>query len=661
MGEIRTVGKVNIDLTDYPGEDFYSEGAVEDELLKVSESVARDDFRKTIENNTSWPFLYHLSPVRENIVSWLPIKKDEKVLEIGAGMGAVTHGLLTKAKSVDSIDLSLKRSLVNANRHKYYDNLTIKVGNFSDVEPKLDNDYDWIMLIGVFEYAISYIKGDNPFVDFLKIIKKHLKPDGRIVIAIENRLGLKYFAGCKEDHTCGFFDGIENYKDGGQVRTFSRNRLEDIIKEAGADDIHFYYPYPDYKLPNTIFSDKRLPKLGELKDNIRNFDQDRVVLFDETNAYDGIINEGLFPVFSNSYEVVIGPDVSIDYTKYSVDRNDEYCISTSIVCENNVKKVVKKAENKAAISHIVTMNKAYPILCERFRESELKINKVIGFNEESGIIEFEFVEGKTLESLLDECVQKNDKEGFIKLFEKYKKLVFHNDDSPIFDSDLIFSNIIVDDSGNFTAIDYEWIKFTKGNSYELVQRAIKNYLIPQNFRCAVSNWIDVQNEYDEALFQQNINGNSIPMPDIRHKIGKGAYSFDYMTDRVAGLDAKIQVYEDFGNGFTEENSYFLSDVKKYGANMLLEIPLKENIKAVRIDPGDKPARFYVNQILFNENDVTSKLIGNLKNGINDPRTSVQKGNVFIFKTTDPHIKLNVKDLKNVTGVLKIDCRLEYIY
>lgn len=37
------------------------------------------------------------------------------------------------------------------------------------------------------------------------MIKKHLAPGGRIVIAIENKYGLKYFAGCKEDHLGTYF------------------------------------------------------------------------------------------------------------------------------------------------------------------------------------------------------------------------------------------------------------------------------------------------------------------------------------------------------------------------------------------------------------------------------------------------------------------------
>ena len=155
--------------------------------------------------------LYHLSDLRENIVEWLPMDKSMKVLEVGSGCGAITGSLSRKAGSVTCVDLSRKRSLINAYRHKDCGNVTIHVGNFTDIEPDLPKDYDYVCLIGVFEYGQSYIGGDTPFTDFYKILKKHVKPGGRIVIAIENKLGLKYWAGCREDHVGAFFAGLEDY------------------------------------------------------------------------------------------------------------------------------------------------------------------------------------------------------------------------------------------------------------------------------------------------------------------------------------------------------------------------------------------------------------------------------------------------------------------
>jgi len=188
---IEEIGKVRLDYSKYPGEDFYCDGEVEDELLKIVQSTQPSEFGRVIQERKKWPVLYHLSPLRENIVSWLPLGKKDKVLEVGSGCGAITGALSKKAGEVTCVDLSKKRSLINAWRHQECDNVTIHVGNFKDIEPELPSDYDFICLIGVFEYGQSYIGGDTPYEDFLKLLLPHLKPDGRIVIAIENKYGLK--------------------------------------------------------------------------------------------------------------------------------------------------------------------------------------------------------------------------------------------------------------------------------------------------------------------------------------------------------------------------------------------------------------------------------------------------------------------------------------
>lgn len=184
--------------------------------------------------------------------------------------------------------------------------MKIMVGNFQDVESSLTEKYDYITLIGVFEYSQGYIGtatalcGNAP---------THCPPSGtgagRTVIAIENRLGLKYWAGCTEDHVGKYFEGLENYPDTRSVRTFSRKELSDIIDQAGEFKTTFYYPYPDYKFPMTIYSDKRLPKKGELRDNFCNFDRNRIQLFNEGKVYDSLTDAGLFQEFSNSFLVIV--------------------------------------------------------------------------------------------------------------------------------------------------------------------------------------------------------------------------------------------------------------------------------------------------------------------------------------------------------------------
>lgn len=302
---IDRVGNVTLDYTYYAGRDLYSDGEIEDELLDIVKNNSEDCFEDIIVERKSWPIMYHLSNVRSNIVDWIGITKEDSVLEVGAGCGAITGKLADMAKNVTCIELSQKRSLINAYRNINRDNINILLGNFENIEKNITEKYDYITLIGVFEYGELYIDDKQPYNTFLKKIKKHLKENGKIVIAIENKLGLKYWAGCKEDHVGKYFEGIEDYVNTKGVRTFSKNELEEMFKEIGMDKYEFYYPYPDYKLPKLIYSDNYLPKVGELNNNLWNFDNERIISFDETKVYNMIIKEKMFPIYSNSYLIIL--------------------------------------------------------------------------------------------------------------------------------------------------------------------------------------------------------------------------------------------------------------------------------------------------------------------------------------------------------------------
>ena len=342
------IGNVMLNYNYYTGEDFYSEGVSEDILLDIVQRYRESEYEHVIQNSRSWSVMYHLSYIRENIVSWLPIDKNAKVLEIGAGCGAITGKLAEMAGSVTCIELSKKRSLINANRHREYDNIEIIVGNFEEIEKEITEKYDFITLIGVLEYAESYIHESDPYHALLRAVGKHLAPGGKLVTAIENRFGLKYFAGCKEDHTGTYYSGIEGYPDFEGVKTFSKQMLRGLMQEAGFQT-KFYYPYPDYKLPHTIYSEEYLPKAGELTTNLRNFDADRVVTFDEGRVFDSLIEEGLFQHFSNSFLVLASYEDIWEncsalpvFAKYANERSPQYRVATVIMQEKNNKRAVYK-------------------------------------------------------------------------------------------------------------------------------------------------------------------------------------------------------------------------------------------------------------------------------------------------------------------------------
>ncbi len=290
----------NLDF--YSGTDYYSDGDIEDEILEIVKSGKNID--EVLANDSRWPILYHLSPIRQNIINWYPFKENASCLEIGGGCGAITDALCKSLKEVKVVELSKRRASIIFERHKAYDNLEIIVGNLNDIT--FDQKFDYITLNGVLEYAGSFTKTNEPYKDFLKQIKKYLKPDGKLIIAIENRYGLKYFAGAKEDHTGKEFDGITGYIGNNNVRTFGKKELEYLLQESGYPTQEFYYPHPDYKMPLEIYSQYLPPNISSSLNKAPNFDNDRYELFDESTAYTGIIENGQFEFFANSFLVICG-------------------------------------------------------------------------------------------------------------------------------------------------------------------------------------------------------------------------------------------------------------------------------------------------------------------------------------------------------------------
>ncbi|MBR6359567.1 MAG: SAM-dependent methyltransferase, partial [Lachnospiraceae bacterium] len=78
--ENEKIGNIILDYKHYAGRDLYCDGDVEQEILDAV--LSGEEPGLVIEKKANWPFLYHLSPLRENIVNWLPIDKNMKVLEV---------------------------------------------------------------------------------------------------------------------------------------------------------------------------------------------------------------------------------------------------------------------------------------------------------------------------------------------------------------------------------------------------------------------------------------------------------------------------------------------------------------------------------------------------------------------------------------------------
>ncbi|MBI2595558.1 class I SAM-dependent methyltransferase [Candidatus Daviesbacteria bacterium] len=277
------------------------------------QSQKEEEILELLNNNPSWPILYHLSPQRQHLLGWYPFKSNATLLEVGAGCGALTGLFCKKVKMVYANELVEKRSKVIKKRYSDIKNLSVINGSmYKLILPK---KVDYIVAVGILEYAGRYFEnvGENTFYDsylnFLKSLKQFLNKDGKLLLAIENKLGLKYIAGGKEDHYARVFEGIENYPNFNGVRTFTKNELIYLLNGADFSKWTFYYPFPDYKLPYSIFSEEGLK--GNLNLSTSSYGQiidlsnERIPLFNEIILANSLYEENILEYFANSFLVEV--------------------------------------------------------------------------------------------------------------------------------------------------------------------------------------------------------------------------------------------------------------------------------------------------------------------------------------------------------------------
>ncbi|MCL6690569.1 class I SAM-dependent methyltransferase [Pseudomonas sp. R3.Fl] len=199
---------------------------------------------------TDWPTTYHLSSARGNLLRPLERFLRAEVLEIGAGCGAITRFLGEAGGNVIAIEGSPRRAAIAAQRTRDLANVTVVNDQFENFGTTAK--FDVITLIGVLEYAGKFSPSDDPVNAMLRSVKQLLKPDGILIIAIENQLGLKYLAGAPEDHLGVPRLGIQGLYENPGVETFGHVALRQKLTTAGFKNIETALPFPDYKIPASI-------------------------------------------------------------------------------------------------------------------------------------------------------------------------------------------------------------------------------------------------------------------------------------------------------------------------------------------------------------------------------------------------------------------------
>lgn len=398
-------------------------------LLDIVSKYKKEAYTDVILQKPDAQLIYQLSPLRHMIVDFFEWNGTEQVLELAAGCGAITEALAERAGEVCAITGSPEDQSVLEQRLRNAQNLSCETMDLSQppaCEARLEQlrqtncpqGFDVVTLIGVTE-QLPHIDGQI-LRELIQLAYRLLKDDGVLLYAGPNRYGMKYFAGAKEDRLHKYFAGIEGYSGETDCASFSKKELQNMLDTAGFLQTEFYYPHQDYRLPLTIYSDRRLPAVGELKQEMANYDDDRMSLFDEGNAFDGVITEGMYPFFANSYLIQAtkgnGRLDAPDYARFAVDRSPDFAVKTAI----RGKQVYKTAVYMAGRPHIAHICEAWKHLSEQYGE-KLTFNRILEQTPKQ--IRLEYIEGESLSSRINRLLANGTGGQAYELLEQMQKLL----------------------------------------------------------------------------------------------------------------------------------------------------------------------------------------------------------------------------------------------
>lgn len=619
------------------------------ELEALAGLESGDRRREELEKAPSWEALRQFSPLRANLLDWYPFTGEEAVLEFGSGCGALSGFLAQRVKRLTCVEGDREMREIAGKRKELMElpdgRISLLGGSWAgDIRPQLDHAYD--MIAAVDGLAGADRLGFSTAEELAGELASLLGEDGILLLAVPNPLGMRYLAGCREENSGRFFDGPEGYPQCGLKPGMSRKELEELAKRAGLLAVRFFYPYPDLRFTQSLYSDGWLPKEQELGGRYLDFAHDRLALFSEERAYGTAIRAGIYAQVANSYLMAAARTerglrrvAPLLYCRHSNERDPRFAIRTEIREEGGIRSVRKLPADASAKGHVAALpeweeqlNTCFSLLQEIPLLSGFTVKANRCREEGDGSVSFAFLEGQTLHDELKGLLDAGKTEKLEDIFSRYIAVLYGCADRPfavtpefsgifgnigpnmrkaaedwlclrVSDIDLIFENIIAKE-GCWNLLDYEWtfdfpvpVKF-------IVYRAF-HYFLHELGENRMLHDLDLfgmagisQDEQRcfagmEESFQRYIQGRTVPLRELYERISPGCVTLDELTADLRADQYAAQLYRDFGSGISAgELEYPACDdgelgdalgiVKEFTRKITVE--LKGGERQLRIDP-----------------------------------------------------------------------------
>lgn len=387
-----------------------------DAMMKESGSKIGEILRKgstaeleKILREADWDVFYQLSPMREGLLNWYPFNQGCHILELSNGYGGITGVLCRNAAQVTVLEQSQYRAECILKRFANADNLTVRVGEAEDLPP--EQRYDYVVAEVTIDTEAQLDELLNEFLPFLT-------DNGRLLFACSNRFGMKYWCGVPDPVNHRPFGGLG--QNAGE-RGFSRQGLlENLRRNPNIGGFQLYYPFPDERLPQAVYTDEYLPK-ASIRDRVIPYypDQEQQGLVClENDISDELVLNQVLPFFANAFLVECARekiDKETIFAALSTDRGNEHGFATVIT---NSGAVYKKALFPEGVHSL-------ELMCRNQQELSRRGIPCVEQRLTGDCIEMPFVKAPTLIEYLKGVYAKGGKEAQ-KIFDQLYEMILNS-------------------------------------------------------------------------------------------------------------------------------------------------------------------------------------------------------------------------------------------
>ncbi len=283
--------------------------------------------------------------------------------------------------------------------------------------------------LGKYDYivAIERLEEQPEPVRYLAAWKKMLCRDGRLLLGMNNRYGLRYFCGDRDPYTGCNFDGIENYRrisvtggDGFQGRCYNRNEIREMLTKAGWGNFKMYAVLPDLRHPQLIYAEDYLPNEELASRLFPMYHSTDTIFLEEECFYTGLAENGMFHTMANTFLIECpkeGAFSDVRHVTLSMERGREHALMTIIRGNDTVEKRAVYPEGEAHLKSMADNTADLKKHGIAVVDAKLEENRII----------MPFVKGKTAQSYLKELLME-DREQFILQMDRLRDLAMRSSD-----------------------------------------------------------------------------------------------------------------------------------------------------------------------------------------------------------------------------------------